>query len=62
MTDVCVCAQGIIAPFLRFVPDVNYFWETTTGVMERDRVTGTMRVVPGTAVQRWLECECLDFQ
>jgi len=54
--------KGIIAPFLRFVPDVNYFWEPTTGVMERDRITGAMRLTAGTGIQRWLERECLDFQ
>jgi hypothetical protein len=44
------------------VPDVNYFWEPTTGVMERDRITGAMRLTAGTGIQRWLERECLDFQ
>jgi len=54
--------KGIIAPFLRFVPDVNYFWVPASGVMERDRVSGLMRLAPGSGLSRWLETECMDFQ
>jgi len=45
---------------LRFVPD-NYYWEPSTGTMERDPATGLMRKIPGTGIQRWLELECMDF-
>jgi hypothetical protein len=51
---------GMSAPYLRHVPD-NYAWESSSGVTERDHVTGRMVVREGPAIQCWRERTCMDF-
>ena len=52
---------GVTAPYLRHVPD-NYAWVSSSGVTERDQVTGRMVVREGPAIQCWRERICMDFQ
>lgn len=55
--------KGIIAPFIRFVPD-NYMWIPSPPRTEskRDPATGvTRRVSVPAAVQRWTEVPGMDF-
>jgi len=53
--------MGMTAPFIRHVPD-NYVWESSSGVTERDPVTGRMVVREGPVIQCWRERDCMDFQ
>jgi len=56
--------KGIIAPFIRFVPD-DYVWEPVMPTQfkeEYDPVAKIKRRVPKPAVQHWDERDCLDFR
>lgn len=63
--DVCLLGDktfcGVIAPFIRHVPE-NYIWESSSGVTERDPITGHMVTRQGPSIQRWLERDHMDFQ
>jgi hypothetical protein len=51
---------GVTAPYLRHVPD-NYVWKSSSGVTERDPITGRMVVREGPVIQCWQERNCMDF-
>jgi|WetSurMetagenome_2_1015567.scaffolds.fasta_scaffold00293_4 hypothetical protein len=64
--DACLLGDehfyGIVGVFVRHVPG-NYKWDSSSGNIERDQLTGRMVAREGPVVQRWLErSECLDFQ